>query len=362
MLGLLLLVAALCPVLADWNDCTFEVDDKVYQLGPLIGVSTNGTDAEVSTYKYEVSLCGNNTSPCADIMIGSADFGAVYQFGGEPGGKEVCWDILAYWEDGSGRSLEARGLPSDKGTDGFQLYIANGDLCKSAPRETTINVICDESYNPPNAGVVGVQDSTDSCHFIIDYHTICGCAGHCTNGPVPPHPTPKPTHSGSGSGSGGDYIAWLPMTRRNQWGACGSYMPDLMESVTMRLEEGLGFILLAGEVGPLAPLNETEVIGMGSLAFSIDGDDNEDDAWISISFSGGCLDGPNWASNPCECTLYPFTPDSTGNSDEMSMWFNCKVQGPTGASAVCNAQYKVFAPPSALRARTSRRSPPPSYW
>jgi len=198
----ILLLLVLPSAWAGWDDCEFDVDDKKYYLKSMRGLSINGSDTQVSTYTYEVSLCGNASNPCTDIMTGNTDYGAVYQFGGEPGGKEVCWDILSYWEDGGGIQPQTSSLDPTLGDDGFSLTIANGDSCKSSPRQTTINVICDTSLDPTKSQgkVEGAQDSQDSCHFIINYHTKCGCAGECNGA------GPSPSGGGGGGGLGAGWI------------------------------------------------------------------------------------------------------------------------------------------------------------
>merc|ERR1719378_390454 len=158
---------------ADWEDCTWKVDGKTYSVAAMAGMSVNGTDTKVATYKYQIALCGNITSQCEDIMTGVGDYGAIYQFGGEPGGKTVCWDILSYWEKTNGASGGIVASKLQSGGEGFSLEINNGDSCKSKPRKTTVNVICEKKYDPTakdqaKRGVLtGQQDTDDSCHFIL---------------------------------------------------------------------------------------------------------------------------------------------------------------------------------------------------
>lgn len=183
----LLAMTAYC----DWNDCVFSTGGKKFALMATRGLSINGTDQKVETYTYEVSLCANITAACTDIMTGADNNGAVYQFGTEPGGESVCWDVLSFWEkDSSG--LTADPLQGDNaGKEGFSLYVTNGDPCKSQPRKTTINVVCSESYGPyqkKKGYVEGVQDTEDSCHFILTYETECACSknfGKCSKAPPP---------------------------------------------------------------------------------------------------------------------------------------------------------------------------------
>jgi len=163
---------------ADADDCIFTVGGKEYDLSSLKkGIQAN--DRKVSTYYYVISVCGNNPDYCDDIMTGRAMYGNSYQFGGETGGKVVCWDVLSIW-DGN-QTVSA--LPSNLGNDGLTFSFRNGDECRNNPRANTMNMICDESESAE-----GYQDPNDSCRFIIEWRTPAACSGG-------PGPTPTPTPS-----------------------------------------------------------------------------------------------------------------------------------------------------------------------
>jgi len=185
---MLLLLFIVLGVYSDENDCIWNVDGKTYDLSPLKGKSGRGNDKKVQTYEYDASVCSDMTETCQDIMTGHELTGCTYQFGGQPGGKRVCWDVLGFWKDVTAATLDSS---APEGKTGFSLKFANGDACRNAPRKLTMNMLCDTQ----EIGTLeGWQDTDDSCHFIINFPTTHACGG----GPAPPHPTKKPTHPDPG--------------------------------------------------------------------------------------------------------------------------------------------------------------------
>jgi len=179
-------------VLSD-EDCTFVVSGKQYDLSALKSQSISGPDSKVSTYSYNVAVCGDHSDTCDDIMTGERKNGNVYQIGGEPG-STVCWDVLAKWDS----TVKAGPLDStsgaSSGTDGLTLSFSNGDSCRNTARATKINLVCD----PQNTAgsVTGFQDASDSCMFVINYETSHACAEI-------PKTTPNPANCISGISCGG---------------------------------------------------------------------------------------------------------------------------------------------------------------
>jgi len=184
------LVLLVLVVLGD-NNCTFTYQSAdgvkhVIDLSPLKGMEVQGSDSKEITYQYLVGVCDNMETECEDIMTGQDAHGAVYQFGGEPGGIPVCWDVLALW-DGTHTVAATH--------NGFSLSWQNGDECRGALRKTVVNFICDASAQTPT--VSGKQDESDQCRYHIDYTT----AYACDNSPTP-KPTPTPPHPGDWSVNG----------------------------------------------------------------------------------------------------------------------------------------------------------------
>jgi len=178
---------------------SFSVGGTTYDLSSLQGQVAEGKDKKVSTYEYKAAVCSNMDDQCQDIMTGKTLSGAVYQYGGgsSPGSKQVCWDVLAFWDE-SNVQAEALDTSTDgvpAGATGVALKFSNGDECRNAPRKTTMNMICDGSAGTPGT-LEGFQDETDSCHFIINWSTKGACPGG---------------HGGSGSSasSGGMSGGWI---------------------------------------------------------------------------------------------------------------------------------------------------------
>jgi len=164
-----------------------------------MGTVMEGNDAKVSTYQYKASVCADMTDTCDDIMTGKKLNGCTYQFGGEPGGKSVCWDVLAFW-DSTGPTVADLdpSAGADAGTPGISLAFANGDECRNNPRQNTMNFICDETVpDDPGYTLEGSQDSNDSCHFIINIKSKHACPGAAPSG------------GGSSGGSSGLSGGWI---------------------------------------------------------------------------------------------------------------------------------------------------------
>lgn len=152
------------------GNCSFTVGGKTFDLSALDGKVARGSDVQISTYHYEASVCSNMAEVCEDIMTGGHLHGNVYQVGGEPGGQEVCWDVLAYFDDFKATALDSS---APNGATGFTLNFANGDPCRGNPRNTVMNMICDSDNEVGK--LTGRQDDIDSCKFIINYPTKYAC-------------------------------------------------------------------------------------------------------------------------------------------------------------------------------------------
>lgn len=188
-------------LLSNASNCAFKnpVSKENYDLSAFKGLVMEGADAKVSTYQYKASVCSDMTDICDDIMTGKKSNGCTYQFGGEPGGKSVCWDVLAYWDDEAVTVADLDPSASQPaGTEGISLSFKNGDECRNNPRENTMNFICDKTVptSKPGYQLEGSQDPNDSCHFIINIKSSHGCPGG----------SPK---SGSTSGSSGLSGGWI---------------------------------------------------------------------------------------------------------------------------------------------------------
>jgi len=149
--------------------CSFTVGGKTFDLSALDGKVAQGDDSKISTYQYAASVCSDMKTPCEDIMTGQKIYGNVYQFGGEPGQQQVCWDMLAQYSDFEATKLDSS---APNGATGFSLNFANGDPCRGNARKTVMNMICD----PAEIGKLsGSQDDYDSCQFNINYPTKYAC-------------------------------------------------------------------------------------------------------------------------------------------------------------------------------------------
>jgi len=160
------------PVIVfDQHDCKFTLNgtngDTVFDLSAIRGKVFNGPDSRTSTYHYALSMCQDIQEKCEDIMTGMDVNGAAYQYGGEPGGGQVCWDVLGSWsEEPTVHSLDDQ----YSGNTGFALSFQNGDVCREKRRTMTINVMCSVVEQ-----MSGKQDTTDSCHFIFALYTSHAC-------------------------------------------------------------------------------------------------------------------------------------------------------------------------------------------
>eukprot|EP00947_MAST-08B_sp_MAST-8B-sp1_P006290 g6290.t1 len=178
---LLLLASLLVPLAAVGASplCQFSLPggDVTYDLSDFRGVTLVGPkiDAKIDELStIHVSLCGNLTRPCTDVLTKVNISGYVMQYfqgGPRPSADdEFCWEMLAQW--GGGESVPtAQPLPtagkngggggmnsSSKSRQGLTLYHARkGDAhlaCKQVV--TVIHVICDPEAStlPQNATMV----------------------------------------------------------------------------------------------------------------------------------------------------------------------------------------------------------------
>lgn len=157
-----------------FSGCSWTVGGKHYDLSGLNGKVAEGKDTKISTYSYHAAVCSDMTEVCEDIMTGDHLKGIVYQLGGEPGSQQVCWDVLAKWDEGNLQASTLDDSAGASGKDGITLSFSNGDNCRGSPRKTKMNFICDSAEL---GELEGAQDGTDSCLFIINIPTKHGCSG-----------------------------------------------------------------------------------------------------------------------------------------------------------------------------------------
>jgi len=323
------------------RNCEIRVDSKyrddpyTYDFSALEGKSYKVVDVDgTGWYYYYLSICGDyaDNSDCSDYN--PSDSGsdcALYQ---DSDGS--CFG-LASWDDNVvDSSVHVLDYDSNMEPTGIVFTFDNGsmDYCVQN-RQMTYKMICGAEGAPVVKHVNG-----DPCQYEVEWPTEYACSNHTAPG----------SGSGSGSGSGEDINVSLKL--ENQWGSCGSQLPGMIPMLTLRSNDPkLGYLMLSGTVNEDIPLSETTLVGMADIQISQA--DSEDDPWISFSYSGGCVDGPNWANMPCECSIKP-----SYAQDDYSVIFICDVEGPTGVKAICNGQYSMTKiPPSwLLESRSDKKS------
>lgn len=163
---------------ADWQDCKFNVEGKIWDLSSYNDKPFDGKDTKMANYEYHVSICNNLSETCNDIMTSEAETGAIYQMG-TTDKDPICWDVLGKWDN----SIVATQTNPGKNDTSLVLTFNNGDKCKSGKKQVTLTLECDQMSN--TGSISGQQNPVGGCNWDIYYKGKAGCFSGTGPGPGP---------------------------------------------------------------------------------------------------------------------------------------------------------------------------------